>query len=53
MERLLVLSSTDLDAKLIAVLILAELNKAGLTSRKILSQIYDGLSVMTGHCGRV
>ena len=53
-ERLLVLSSTDSgDAKSIADVMLAELIKAGLTSSEILSQVYDGASVMTGHCGEV
>ena len=53
-ERLLVLSSTDSgDAKSITDVILAELTKAGLTSSKILSQVYDDASVMAGHCGGV
>ena len=49
-ERPLVLSSTDSgDAKSITDVILAELTKAGLTSSKILSRVYDGASVMAGH----
>ena len=53
-ERLLVLSSTDSgDAKSITDVILAELTKAGLTSSKILSQVYDDASVMAEHCGGV
>ena len=53
-ERLLVLSSTDSgNAKLFTDVILAELTKAGLTSSKIISQVYDGASVMAGHCGGV
>ena len=49
-ERLLVLSSTNSgDAKPITDVVLAELTKAGLTSSKILSQVYDGASVMAGH----
>ena len=53
-ERLLVLSSTDSnDAKSITDVILAELTKAGLTSSKILSQVYDGASVIAGHCGGI
>ena len=50
-ERCLVLSSTDSgDAKSITEVILSELTNAGLTSSKILSQVYDGVSVMAGHC---
>ena len=53
-ERLLILSSTySGDAKSITNLILAELTKVGLTSSKILSQVYDGTSVIAGHCGGV
>ena len=53
-ERRLVLSSTDSgDAKSITDVILAELTKEGLTSSKILSQVYDGASVMAGQCGGV
>ena len=49
-KRLLVLSSTDLgDANSVTDVIL--LTKAGLTSSKILSQVYDGASVMAGHYG--
>ena len=48
----MVLSSTDLsNEKSITDMILAELAKARLTSSKILSQVYDGTSVMAGHCG--
>ena len=51
---LLALSSTDSgDVKSITNAILAEFTKAGLTSSKILRQVYDGASVMTGHCGKV
>ena len=32
-------------------MISAELTKARLTSSKILSQVYDGTSIMAGHCG--
>ena len=50
-ERFLVLLSTDSgDAKSIIDVILVELTKTGLTSSKILSQVYDGASVMAGHC---
>ena len=50
-ERLLALSSTDSgDVESITDVIFAELAKAGLTSSKILSQVYDGASVMAGHC---
>ena len=53
-ERLLALSSTDSgDAKSITDVILAKLIIAGLTSSKILSSVYDGASVMTGHCGGI
>ena len=53
-ERRLVLSSTDSGvAKAITNVILAELTQAGLISSKILSQVYDGASVMVGHCGGV
>ena len=53
-ERLLVLSSIDSgDAKSITDVILAKLTKAELTLSKILSQVYDGASVMAGHCGGV
>ena len=48
MERLLVLSSTD-DVKSITDVIFEELTEAGLTSSKILSQVYDGASVMAEH----
>ena len=49
-ERLLVLSSTgSSDPKSITDLNLEELTKARLTSSKILSQVYDGASVMAGH----
>ena len=41
------------DAKSITDVILAELTKAELTSSKILSQFYDGASVMAGLRGRV
>ena len=41
-ERLLVLSSTDLGDEKLA--------KAGLTTSKILGRVYDGASVMAGHC---
>ena len=50
-ERHLVLSSTGSGAtKSITDVILVELTKAGLTSSKILSQVYDGASVVAGHC---
>ena len=50
----MVLSSTDSgDAKSITDVILSKLTKAGLTSSKIPSQIYNGTSVMVGHCGGV
>ena len=53
-ERLLVLSSTDFsNVKSITDLILVELTKARLSSSKILSQVYDGTSVMAGHYGEV
>ena len=53
-ERHLVLPSTDSsDAKSITDVILAELNKAGLTSSKVLGDVYDGASVMAGYCGGV
>ena len=34
-------------------MILVKLTKAGLTSSKILREVYDGVSVMAGHCGGV
>ena len=53
-DRPLVLSSTNSgDEKSITEVILVELTKAGLTSSKILSQVYDGAFVMAGHCGGV
>ena len=53
-ERLLVLSSTNSgDAKSITDVILAKLSAAGLTSSLILSQVYDGASLMAGHCAGV
>ena len=53
-ESLLVLSSTDSgDAKSITDVILAELSTAGLTSSLILSHVYDGASLMAGHCAVV
>ena len=53
-KPLWVLSITDLgDAKLITDVILAELTNAGLTLSKILSQVYDGASVMEIQCGGV
>ena len=54
MKRLLVLSSTDSgDVKSITDVILVELTKAGLTSSKVLSQVYDGAFVIAGHFGEV
>ena len=54
MDRLLISSSNNSgDEKSITDVISAELTKAGLTSSKILSQVYDGASVMAGHCGGV
>ena len=41
------------DAKSITDVILAELTKVGPTSSKIISQIYNGASVMVGLCGKV
>ena len=53
-DRFLVLSSTNSgDAKSITEVILAEFTKAGLTSSKIRSQVYDGAPVMAEHCGGV
>ena len=53
-DRLLISSSNNSgDEKSITDVILAELTKTGLTSSKILSQVYDGASVMAGHCGGV
>ena len=50
----MVLSSTDLgNVKSITDMILVELSKAGLTSSKMLSQVYDGASVLARHCGGV
>ena len=50
----MVLSSTNSgDANSIADVILAELTKAEPTLSNILCQVYDGASVMTGHCERV
>ena len=50
-EGLMVLSSTGSgDAKLITDVVLALLTKLGVTPSKILSQVYDGASVMAGHC---
>ena len=49
-KRLLVLSITDSgDTKSIADVILVELTKAGLSSSKKLSQVYDGTSGMVGY----
>ena len=53
-DCLLISSSNNSDdEKSITDVILAELTKTGLTSSKILSQVYDGASVMAGHCGEV
>ena len=50
----MVLSSTDSgNAKSITVLILVELTKAELTLSEVLSQVYDGASVMAGCCGGI
>ena len=46
-------STNSSDAKSITDVILTELTKAELTSSKILSHIYDGASVMAGHCEEV
>ena len=46
-------STNSGDAKSITDVILAELTKAGLTSSKILRQVYDDASVMARHCGGV
>ena len=53
-ELLLVLPSTDSgDAKSTSHVILAELTKAEVTLSKILSLVYNGASVMVGHCGGI
>ena len=50
-ERLLVLLSTDLGGtKSVTDVILADLTKADLNSSKMLSQVYNGASVMAKHC---
>ena len=47
-------SSTDsCDAKSITDVSFPELAKVGLTLSKILIQVYDGASIMAGHCGGV
>lgn len=53
-ERLLVMASTKhCDALSLTDLIISELRKTGLTTEKILSQCYDGASVMSGKRGGV
>lgn len=53
-ERLLTVATAEMgDARTLTDTILAELNKAGLNPSKILSQVYDGASLMSGKIGRV
>lgn len=53
-ERLLTVATAEMgDARTLPDTILAELNKAGLNPSKILSQVYDGASVMSGRFGGV
>ncbi|KAI7810397.1 putative zinc finger protein 862-like [Triplophysa rosa] len=53
-ERLLTIATTEMgDAQTLTDTILAELNKAGLNPSKILSQVYDGASLMSGKVGGV
>lgn len=53
-ERLLTIATADAgDAKTLTDLIIAELTKTGLDTSKILSQVYDGASVMAGKHGGV
>ncbi|KAJ4946440.1 hypothetical protein JOQ06_024107 [Pogonophryne albipinna] len=53
-ERLLVMATTKhCDALSLTDLVISELRKAGLTTDKILSQCYDGASVMSGKRGGI
>ena len=53
-ERLLCISTAQKgDAQTLTDTVLSELNKVGLDCSKILSQVYDGASVMSGRCGGV
>ncbi|KAI2645227.1 Zinc finger MYM-type protein 1 [Labeo rohita] len=53
-ERLLTVATAEMgDARTLTDTILAELNKAGLNPSKILSQVYDGASLMSGKIGGV
>lgn len=53
-ERLLTIATADQgDAKTLTDTILEELTKAGLSSGKIISQVYDGASLMSGKHGGV
>uniref|UniRef100_A0A8C9YYB0 TTF-type domain-containing protein n=1 Tax=Sander lucioperca TaxID=283035 RepID=A0A8C9YYB0_SANLU len=53
-ERLLTISTTDKgDAATLTDTIIEELTKAGLSPQKIISQVYDGASLMSGKHGGV
>ncbi|KAK0144461.1 Zinc finger MYM-type protein 1 [Merluccius polli] len=53
-ERLLTIATADVgDAKTLANTIITELRRVGLSTSKILSQVYDGASVMSGKHGGV
>ena len=53
-ERLLTIATAEEgDAKTLTQTVISELTKAGLSTDKILSQVYDGASVMSGKHGGV
>uniref|UniRef100_H3BAF9 DUF4371 domain-containing protein n=1 Tax=Latimeria chalumnae TaxID=7897 RepID=H3BAF9_LATCH len=53
-ERLLTIATTDtFDALLLTNTVIAEIMKAGLSTFKVLSQCYDGASLMSGRHGGV
>ncbi len=53
-ERLLTIATADQeDAETLTDTIIEELTKAGLSSGKIISQVYDGTSLMSGKHGGV
>uniref|UniRef100_A0A1A8US94 DUF4371 domain-containing protein n=1 Tax=Nothobranchius furzeri TaxID=105023 RepID=A0A1A8US94_NOTFU len=53
-ERLLTIATSDAgDAKTLTQTLISEIRKAGLTTDKIISQVYDGASLMSGKLGGV
>jgi len=53
-ERLLTIATAEAgDAKTLTWTLISEISKAGLTTDKIISQVYDGASLMSGKLGGV